>query len=269
MSEIFELWPQGAPGAVGNEAQDRPTLEVFLPAKSHAERAGVVVCPGGGYGFLADDHEGTQVAHWLNERGFAAFVLRYRIAPRYKATFVDNVPVQLLDARRALRLARLRAGEWNVDENKIGVWGFSAGGHLAALASTHIDDSIEKVSSRPDFSILSYPVIALDGVSAYSGSRINLLGDKVCAETVRHYSPQHNVSATTPPAFLFHTADDDVVPFQNSVLYFEALQKQHVASALHIFPHGEHGVGLAQSNEQLKMWPELLETWLTHILPTL
>jgi acetyl esterase/lipase len=203
-STRIELWPNGAPGALGEAESDIPFIDAYLPETGNG--AAVLVCPGGGYGMLALDHEGTQVAHWLSERGFAAFVLHYRSAP-YKH------PIPLKDAQRALRLVRSRAREWKLDDEKIGVWGFSAGGHLAACCATMWDegqprssDAVEAASSRPDFAVLAYPVITMIEDFMHRGSRDNLLGENPDPELARRMSPDHQVNERTPPTFCFTPA---------------------------------------------------------------
>jgi acetyl esterase/lipase len=257
------LWPDGAPGAKGTEAADKPTLTIWPSPVDKANGAAVVICPGGGYGFLAVDHEGKQIAEWLNERGVSAFMLKYRIAPRYRH------PAPLQDAQRALRTVRARAKEWKLDPKRIGIWGFSAGGHLASTAGTHFDDgnadakdAIERVSCRPDFLILCYPVITLEAPYAHMGSRNNLLGEKADDKLVQSLCNEKRVTAKTPPTFLFHTnADAGVVP-ENSILFYMALRKAKVPAELHIYERGQHGVGLAQKDAVLKSWPNRLEAWL-------
>jgi acetyl esterase/lipase/enterochelin esterase-like enzyme len=257
------LWPQGAPGAVGNEPADRPTLTRYLSPADMATGAAVVVCPGGGYGALADDHEGRQVANWLNKLGVAAFVLKYRIAPRY------HHPAPLQDAQHAIRTVRAHAKEWHVDPARIGIWGFSAGGHLASTAGTHFDDGkpeaedlVERVSCRPDFLILAYPVITFTESSMHRGSRNNLLGSDPDPKLVEELSNEKQVTARTPPTFLFHTnADRGVVP-ENSVLFYLALRKAGVPAELHIYEKGPHGVGLAPKDPILSSWPDRLAAWL-------
>jgi acetyl esterase/lipase len=252
------LWPDGAPGALGDGAVDKPKLTLYPAPADEANGAAVVVCPGGGYGHLASDHEGKQVAEWLNSLGVSAFVLQYRLGPRY------HHPAPLQDAQRAIRLVRARAAEWHVDPTRVGIMGFSAGGHLASTAATHHDDGrldspdpIERQGSRPDFAVLAYPVITLDGPSAHGGSRRNLLGDPADPALVELLSNERHVTDRTPPTFLFHTADDPTVPVENSLLFFAALQKAGVPVELHIFAHGKHGVGLAQSDPALASWPHL------------
>jgi acetyl esterase/lipase len=257
------LWPNGAPGAVGDQDSDKPSLTVFLPDPKTATGAAVVVCPGGGYGFLANVHEGKDPAEFLNKLGVAAFVLKYRIAPRY------HHPAPLQDAQRALRTVRGRAKEWNLDAKKIGIWGFSAGGHLASTAATHFDDGktdaddpIEKVSCRPDFAILCYPVITLEDPYCHKGSRDNLLGKNPDPKLVESLSNDKQVTDKTPPTFMFHTNADTGVPPENSVLFYLALRKAKVPAELHIYEEGMHGVGLAPKDPVLSTWPDRLAAWL-------
>jgi acetyl esterase/lipase len=261
--QTIVLWPGGAPGAVGNEDADRPTLTVYLPPADRAVPTGVVVCPGGGYAKLAMDHEGRQVAEWLNSLGVAAFVLKYRLGPRYRH------PAPLEDAKRALRLVRSRAGEFRIAPDRIGVWGFSAGGHLASTLATHFDagnpaaaDPIERVSCRPDFAILAYPVISFATEYAHKGSRRNLLGDNPDPALVENLSNEKQVTAQTPPTFLFHTNEDAGVPAENSVLFYLALRRAGVPAELHIYERGRHGVGLAPNDPVLSSWPQRLADWL-------
>jgi acetyl esterase/lipase len=257
------LWPKGAPGAIGSEERDKPSLAVYLPPAEKANGTAVVICPGGGYGFLAKDHEGKQPAEWLNSLGVAAFVLSYRISPRY------HHPAPLQDAQRAIRTVRARAKEWNVDPNRIGIWGFSAGGHLASTAGTHFDDGdpksedpIDKVSCRPDFLILSYPVITFTDSAMHRGSRDNLIGKEPDPKLIEDLSNEKQVTAKTPPTFLFHTNEDNGVPPENSVLFYLALRKAKVPAELHIYEKGAHGVGLAPKDEVLSTWKERLGAWL-------
>ncbi|MGC1784810.1 MAG: alpha/beta hydrolase [Acidobacteriaceae bacterium] len=256
------LWPNGAPGAVGTTALDKPTITVYLPAQNPTH-TGIVICPGGGYVTLAIDKEGTQVAHWLNERGVAAFVLTYRLGPRY------HYPTQLLDAQRAIRYVRSHAAEYGLDSNHIGIWGFSAGGHLASTAGTHFDagnsdtiDLIERASSRPDFMVLAYPVISMEPGITHMGTLHFLLGEQPKPMLENELSNETQVTPQTPPTFLFSTTSDETVPVMNSVLFYEALLRAGVPAELHIFERGHHGVGLAQDNPQLRMWPVLLQNWL-------
>jgi acetyl esterase/lipase len=257
------LWPRGAPGAIGNEPADKPTLTTYLPPAGKANGAAVVVCPGGGYGGLALGYEGKEIADWLTGHGITAFVLKYRHAPRYRH------PHPLMDAQRALRTVRARGAELHLDPKRVGIWGFSAGGHLASTASTHFDDGqpdaedpIDRQGCRPDFSILCYPVITLTGPFAHAGSRRNLLGDKPDEKLVESLCNDKQVTAKTAPTFLFHTNQDTVVPPENSILYYTALRKAHVPAELHIYEKGPHGVGLAARDPALSSWPGRLLDWL-------
>lgn len=261
------LWPRGAPGAEGETIADVPLVEVFLPPNDQANGAAVLVCPGGGYGFLSLENEGSQPAQWLVERGFAAFVLHYRIAPRY------GHPFPLRDAQRALRTIRSRAHEWKLDDDKIGIWGFSAGGHLAASCATNWDegqprssDLVEASSCRPDFAVLAYPVISFVEEWTHIGSRDNLIGKSFKPELAERLSPEKHVDERTPPTFLFHTTADDVVPVQNSIAFYQSLQAHNVATELHVYEDGPHGVGLAQDDAVLSTWTERLESWLLGII---
>ena len=256
------LWQGDAPGAMGCGASDIPTLTIFLPPAACANGASVVVCPGGGYGGLATDHEGVQIAAWLNARGIAAFMLRYRLAP-YRH------PIPLLDAQRALRTVRSRAGEWCIDPTRIGIWGFSAGGHLCSTLATHFDagvphaaDPIDQVSCRPDFAILAYPVISMEPPYTHMGSRENLLGPDPDPALVVEVSNERQVSADTPPTFLFHTNTDQGVPPENSVLYYLALRRAGVPAELHIYAEGPHGIGLKLEDPILGTWSDRLADWL-------
>lgn len=257
------LWPEGAPGAVGNEEADRPSLTIYLPPAERAVPTGVVVCPGGGYAKLAMDHEGRQVAEWLNSLGVAAFVLKYRLGPRYRH------PAPLNDAKRAIRMVRSRAAEFRVAPDRIGVWGFSAGGHLASTLATHFDggdpaaaDPVERASCRPDFAILAYPVISLTTEFVHKGSRRNLLGEDPDPALLESLSSEKQVTPRTPPTFLFHTDEDKGVPAENSVLFYLALRKAGVPAELHIYERGRHGVGLAPDDPVLSSWPGRLADWL-------
>jgi acetyl esterase/lipase len=257
---IQPLWPQAAPGALGNAPEDIPTLTIYLPAQN-TQHMGIVVAPGGGYNHLATAKEGDDVAHWLNAHGIAAFVLQYRLGPKY------HHPIELGDAQRALRLVRSRSAEYGID--KLGMMGFSAGGHLTATAGTHFDagnpaqaDPIERESSRPDFLVLGYAVITLQKPYTHAGSLKYLLGDNPDAATVNLLSDELQVTAQTPPTFLFATSDDPVVPVVNSELFYQALLKAGVPAEMHLFQHGPHGTGLAQSYPGLKLWPDLLWAWL-------
>ncbi len=245
------LWPDGAPGAVGKQDEDRPTLTIYLPAEGRVSGAGVVICPGGGYAHLAMEKEGSEIAAWLNRQGLAGFVLKYRLGPRY------HHPAQLDDAHRALRYVREHAAELGIKTDRVGIWGFSAGGHLAATAATHFD-----AGTRPDFLILAYPVITFEPPYAHQGSRKNLLGAEPDAKLVHNLSNETQVTAETPPTFLFHTDGDKGVPAENSVFFYLALRKAGVPAELHIYERGPHGVGLAEKDAVLSSWPARLADWL-------
>ena len=256
------LWPNGAPGAQGTADEDRPSLTIYLAAGNKVP-TGVVVCPGGGYVHLALDHEGTQIAPWLNQLGISAFVLKYRLGPKY------HHPIELGDGQRAVRYVRAHASEYGIDSHRIGIWGFSAGGHLASSVGTHFDagnrdsaDPVEHESSRPDFMILAYPVITFEEPFLHRGSRKALLGETPDASLIALLSNERQVTKETPPTFLFHTSDDPVVPVENSIAFYTALHRAGVPAEMHIYEHGAHGVGLAKNNPALSTWPELVSNWL-------
>lgn len=249
-----------------NETKDKGTINEGCPSLTPYLLEGegpypvVIVCPGGGYQNRAD-HEGEPVAKWLNRIGISALVLNYRVAP-YKH------PIPLNDAKRAIRIVRARAKQWNLDPNRLGILGFSAGGHLASSAGTHYDhgnaesdDLIEQMSSRPDLMILCYPVITF-GSSAHSASKENLLGAQPSAELINLLSNERQVNASTPPAFLWHTADDAAVPVNNVLLFAQAMERYKIPCELHVFESGKHGLGLAQDTPGAKVWSELCESWL-------
>jgi acetyl esterase/lipase len=261
--QILPLWQGAAPGAQGTEDRDIPTITVYLPRTITPGMTAVVVCPGGGYTNLAMNHEGRQVANYLNSLGVAAFVLKYRLGPRY------NHPIEIGDAQRAIRTLRAKAAEWSIAPNRIGIMGFSAGGHLAATASTHFDagkpdaaDPLDRPSSRPDFAVLGYPVISLVAPWTHQGSRKNLLGDNPDPELAKSLSAENAVTAQTPPTFIFQTNADTTVPAENSIYYFLALRKAGVKAEMHIFENGPHGVGLAMEDAALSEWSHLLTNWL-------
>jgi len=257
------LWTGGAPGAQGTAPEDIPTLTIYMPRSTAGPLTAVVLAPGGGYRNLAMNHEGRQTANYLNSLGLAVFVLKYRLGPKYQH------PIELGDAQRAIRTVRARAAEWRVAPERIGVMGYSAGGHLAASASTLFEpgrgeasDPIDRVSSRPDFSILGYPVISMTETWTHQGSKTMLLGANAPADLARAMSLDTRVTAQTPPTFLFHTNADTAVPVENSVTYFLALRKAGVPAEMHIFKNGPHGVGLAQDDPVLAQWTTLLANWL-------
>lgn len=258
------LWPAGAPGAQGDSDDDKPTLTVSLPPAEKASGAAVVVCPGGGYGGLAIGYEGFDVARWLNEQGIAAFVLKYR----HRGTGYGH-PAPLDDAQRAIRTVRARAAEFNVEPARIGILGFSAGGHLASSAGTHFDtgqrdasDPIERASSRPDFLILCYPVISFTSPYTHQGSKKNLLGENPDPKLVEKFSNELQVTPQTPPTFLWHTNADTGVAPENSVLFYLALREAKVPAELHIFEKGRHGLGLAREVPAVRSWPDRCVDWM-------
>ena len=240
----FPLWPHGAPGALGTNEFDIPTLTPFLPDPAIATGASGGVCPGGGYGGLAS-HEGPEYALFLNKQGVTAFVLKYRLGSHgYRH------PIMLNDAARAVRVVRSRWGEFKLDPRRIGIMGSSAGGHLASTLLTHFDlghadaaDPIDKVSSRPDLGILCYPVITMEAYG-HAGSRENLLGRFPTADLIELLSNEKQVSPGTPPTFLWHTVEDQAVPVRNSLEFAAALQRSGVSFDLHIYQQGRHGIGL-------------------------
>jgi acetyl esterase/lipase len=252
------LWPRGAPGALGNRDQDTPTLTPYLAADPKATGAAIVVCPGGGYGGLAG-HEGKDYALWLNDLGVSAFVLKYRLGSHgYRH------PRMLEDAARAVRTVRSRAGEWGVDPKRVGIMGSSAGGHLASTLLTHFDqgrpdaeDPVDRQGSRPDLGILCYPVVTL-GEFTHQGSKRNLLGENPSADLVELLSNERQVTAQTPPTFVWHTAEDQAVPIQNALLFAESLARHKVPFDLHVYEKGRHGIGLANGHA----WTKDLAFWL-------
>ena len=256
------LWPEGAPGALGTRPEDKPSLTPFLVA-TKPTGAAIVVCPGGAYARLAP-HEGAPVAQWLNSLGIKAFVLKYRLG-----TNGYHHPAMLQDAQRAIRYVRSHAAEFGIDANRIGILGFSAGGHEASSAGTHFDignagstDVVERVSSRPDLMVLIYPVITM-GEATHHGSHDNLLGKTPSAELVHLMSNEEQVTKDTPPAFLVHTVNDATVPVRNSVAFAQALEKAGVPFELHIFEKGPpHGYGLAVNDPVVGVWTKLCEQWL-------
>ena len=257
------LWAAGAPGALGNTPADQPELTPYLPPAGRANGTGIVIFPGGGYQHLSMAHEGSEIANWLAGLGVTTFVVKYRLGPRY------HHPTMLTDAQRAIRIARSRAAEWGVDPNRLGVIGFSAGGHLASTTGTHFDagapsssDPIERASSRPDFEILLYPVITMRDSVAHAGSRLNLIGKDPSPELVRLLSNETQVTPQTPPTFLVHTVDDRTVSVENSLLFYRALHAAGVSAEMHIYEHGPHGFGLATNNPVLSSWTMLCENWM-------
>jgi len=247
-----------------------PTIEVYLPAKQIATGKAVVIFPGGGYGILAYDWEGTDFAKWLNAQGIAGIVVKYRLPVSQSLTDPKEVP--LLDAQRAIRLVRQNAAAWNIDPAKVGVMGFSAGGHLASTLSTQYNhdverpkDAVDGLSARPDFSILAYPVITFQDGAVHGGSRKNLIGDNASAELKDRFSGELNVNAETPPTFLVHAQDDKGVPIENSLLYYTALHKNGVKASLHIYPTGGHGFAFGLGKGAVETWREVLLAWMADL----
>ncbi|MGN7455046.1 alpha/beta hydrolase [Paenibacillus pasadenensis] len=258
--EKIELWPQGAPGALGTQEEDRPHLLRF-PAAGTAARGAVVVCPGGGYAMRAG-HEADPIAAWYQERGFHAFVLHYRVAPY-------AYPSALEDAQQAIRLVRLHAQEWGVDPERIALLGFSAGGHVAASAGTLSndgdplsDDPIRRIGCRPDALLLCYPVISMRPDVTHGGSRRNLLGERPDPELEALLSADEQVGPDTPPTFLWHTAEDEGVSSRNSLRFAMALAEHGVSYDLHVYQRGRHGIGMAADDRRAGGWLELSRSWL-------
>jgi acetyl esterase/lipase len=264
-TNMFPLWPNGAPGALGQSSNDIPTLTLFVPAPGTATGAAMVICPGGGYGHLAT-HEGAGYGQWFAEHGITAFVLKYRLGSNgYRH------PAMLQDAARAVRLVRARAGEWQLDPRRIGIIGSSAGGHLASTLLTHFDtgnpnasDPVERVSSRPDLGILCYAVISM-GRFTHQGSRNNLLGTNPPPELVLDLSNELRVTEDTPPCFLWHTAEDKTVTVENSLEFADALQQAGVPFDLHVYQKGRHGMGLG-TREYPPKAPAGLHPWTSDCL---
>jgi acetyl esterase/lipase len=278
---VIELWPglEPQPGAEEivthrNEKYfDRhiskvqnPNITVYLPKKRKATGSAVVICPGGGYGILAYDHEGHDIARWFNSLGVAAFVLKYRLPSADQGENRHKVP--LSDAQRAIRLVRDGAKEWNINPDRIGIMGFSAGGHLASTAGTHFDpgirdeeDSLRAVSCRPDFMILMYGVLSMQHGVTHNGSKNNLLGDNPSPEMVTLFSNELQVTPKTPPTFLIHT-EDDAVNVQNSLDFYLACKKSKVPAEMHLYAKGGHGYGLRNIGQPVMAWPKRCEEWL-------
>ncbi|WP_406843844.1 prolyl oligopeptidase family serine peptidase [Flavobacterium soyae] len=240
-----------------------PTLTAFFPNVTKPNQTAVIILPGGGYQHLAIDKEGTKAAQWFNSLGIPAFVLKYRLPSDLIMKNKNVGPLQ--DAQEAVRCVRQNAAKWNIDPNKIGILGFSAGGHLAAALSTHYDDkvyeSVYKVSARPDFSLLIYPVISMQNDITHKGSQINLLGNNASQDLIDSFSNEKKVTAKTPPAFLIHATDDTVVLPENSIDYYLALKKNGVTAELHLYEKGGHGFGLGV-NDTSKYWTRDCEEWL-------
>ncbi|AVR45416.1 esterase [Christiangramia fulva] len=279
--KTLKLWPEKIPNSQTSsekETQEKrgilwiskvqePTMEVFLPVKQAATGQAVLIFPGGGYEGLAYDWEGTQIAKWLNTKGIAGIVLKYRLPNSKSVKTSYEAPLQ--DAKRAIRLIRSHADEWNIDQNQVGIMGFSAGGHLASTLGTHFNaeetvpqDSIRDINARPDFMILVYPVITMKKEFTHMGSRNSLLGKNPSEELVEEFSNEEQVQIDTPPTFLVHATDDDVVPVENSIQFYRALVDKNIDAEMHIYPEGGHGFALALDKGYLKTWTDRLSDWL-------
>ena len=261
--QVIPLWSGAAPGAQGPDESDIPALTVYLPRTTNPQTPAMIICPGGSYRNLASNHEGRQVAGYLNSMGITAFVLRSRLGPRY------HHPIELGDAQRAIRTVRSHASEWRLDPTRIGIVGFSAGGHLAMSASTLFDsgsptavDPIDRIGSRPDIVVLGYPVISMTAPWTHAGSKTNLLGPDADPDVARRLSGEHAVTKDTPATFIFQTNEDRVVTAENSLHYFLALRQAGVPAELHVFERGPHGVGLANNDPALAPWSSLMANWL-------
>jgi acetyl esterase/lipase len=262
--ETIFLWKDGAPGTPPTKPEHEPLVLLTRPAEDVAVPTGVIVIPGGAYAGLAMDHEGSQIAEWLNSMGVTAFILKYRL----KGTGHQH-PVPMQDGQRAIRTVRARAAEWKLDPQRIGIIGFSAGGHLASTLGTHFDagdaeavDPLDRVSSRPDFMILCYPVISMTKDFAHKGSRENLLGPMPDKKLLESLSNETQVTADTPPAFLFHTNEDTGVVPEHSIAFYSALRKAGVPAELHVYEKGPHGVGFAKSIPGTNTWPDRCREWM-------
>jgi len=244
-----------------------PLIDVYLPTPRNATGQAVVICPGGGYAGLAYDWEGTDVARWLNSKGIAGIVLKYRLP--LSESQIEPHKSPLLDAKRAMRLVRQHAKDWNIDTDKVGIMGFSAGGHLASTLGTHFDagdkhasDPIDQLSSRPNFMTLVYPVVSTTADFIHAGSKDNLVGKNASAELVNYYSNELHVGYDAPPTFLIHAGDDTAVPVENSLVFYQALKAKGVEAEMHVYPAGGHGFGLAVGRGYLQTWTDRLADWL-------
>lgn len=282
--ETLPLWPNGIPNSRESTEKEisekgeihwirnvqEPTISVFLPTRQHATGQAVVICPGGGYGGLAYDWEGIDIAKWLNSKGIAAMVLKYRLPNSASVEVSYKAPLQ--DVQRAMRLVRANAEKWNIDQNKVGVLGFSAGGHLASTLGTHFDhedsfkkDSVDAFSARPNFMALVYPVITMDAEFTHQGSRNSLLGENPSEELVKEFSSELQVKTNTPPTFIIHATDDDAVPVENALLFYKALKEKDIYTEMHIYPEGGHGFSLGLGKGYLETWPGRLYDWLQRL----
>lgn len=279
---VMSLWPEGKiPNYKKTDEKEKidsgetikislvqsPQITVYLPARRSATGQAVIICPGGGYQYLSYNWEGTDPARWLNSKGIAAIVLKYRL-PNSKSNIKPELS-PLLDAKRAIRMVRFYAAKWDVKKNMIGIMGFSAGGHLASTLLTHFDvgdktstDPIEQESSRPDFGILIYPVISMSKPIMHTGSRNNLIGEHPDSALAKYHSNELQVTSQTPPTFIVHATDDKTIPVENSLLFYQALRDNNVSAEMHIFPKGGHGFGLGIDRGEVENWPDLCIQWL-------
>ncbi|MCK7558703.1 alpha/beta hydrolase [Chitinophaga sedimenti] len=262
------MYPDKKGLKIGGTSKDTeaPYIEHFAANGDKRNGAAILICPGGGYGHLAVGHEGSDVAKFFNNEGFDAIVLHYRLNDAAQSG--SRYPDQYNDVTAAMRIVKSKAAGWKVNPDKIGVIGFSAGGHLASMLTTihkaanpGSKDSLEQYSSRPAFSILVYPVITLEGEFKHAGSARNLLGDNPPADLVYKLSTQHSVDANTPPTLLIHSTDDKTVPVENSLLFYNALKANKIPASLHIFDHGGHGYGMAPKDPVINTWPGVAVLW--------
>lgn len=280
-TKSIDIWQGNVPGAIENPTyilQDdttggwskmskvsTPMLDFYPAPADIATGTAVVICPGGGYWLLAYKHEGIDIAKWFNKMGVSAFILKYRLPDN--SIMKDKSVGPLQDAQEAIRIVRRNAKDWNIDSNKIGIMGFSAGGHLASTASTHFDEKVyhvtDSTSARPNFSLLIYPVVSMDPAITHMGSHNNLIGENATKEQEKHFSNELQVTEQTPPAFLVHSLNDNVVPVQNSINYALAMKNFKTPCELHIYETGGHGYGLGRSNGTESAWPEACKKWLT------
>ena len=279
-NKVIDIWNGHVPNSIVNPAVQQTidtsggwvkmknvtvsTLEMYVPPVNKVNGTAVIICPGGAYSVLAINHEGREVAEWFNNLGITAFVLNYRLPN--DAIMKDKSIAALQDAQQAMRLVRSHAQEWNLDPSKIGIMGFSAGGHVASSLSVHYNDKVyettDTTSARPDFSILIYPVITMDSATTNTWSRYNLFGKTPSAKLVQYFSNELQVNSRTPPAFLVHSMDDDAVPVVNSIHYALALEQNHVACELHVYQSGKHGYGMGRSHNTESGWPAACEKWM-------
>ncbi len=245
----------------GYQKTSEPTLTVYLPNTEIATGVAVVICPGGGYGFVSYKMEGTKIAEEFLSRGVAAFILKYRLPS--DSIMVDKAIGPLQDAQQAIKVVREHANDWNIDAEKIGIMGFSAGGHLASTAGTHFEKSYipnkEKTSLRPDFMVLVYPVISMTNEITHQGSRVNLLGEKAAEENILLFSNELQVNKKTPPTWITHTGDDTIVPVENSIRFYQALVNNKIPAEMHLYPKGNHGFVLSMPTSE---WMQILFEWM-------